>query len=91
MTNNALSKHSFCFLLHFSAAAAINFSIFQQMVALMIRSIQVLLLFDLEEAEYRPGLNRELCGQSYNHFMLVNYDSSVVIWGIFKSGTTLEA
>ena len=30
-------------------------------------------------------------GQSYNHFMIVNYDSSVIIWGIFKSGTTLEA
>ena len=30
-------------------------------------------------------------GQSYNHFTIVNYDSSVVIWGIFKSGTTLEA
>ena len=29
-------------------------------------------------------------GQSYNHFTLVNYDSSIVIWGIFKSGTTLE-
>ena len=24
------------------------------------------------------------CGQSYNHFTIVNYDSSVVIWGIFK-------
>ena len=23
-------------------------------------------------------------GQSYNHFTIVNYDSSVVIWGIFK-------
>ena len=35
--------------------------------------------------------SRTYCGQSYNHFMIVNYDSSVVIWGIFKSGTTLEA
>ena len=33
----------------------------------------------------------ENSGQSYNHFTIVNYDSSVVIWGIFKSGTTLEA
>ena len=33
----------------------------------------------------------EPCGQSYNHFTIVNYDSSVVIWGIFKSGMTLEA
>ena len=28
-------------------------------------------------------------GQSYKHFMLVNYDSRVVIWGIFQSGMTL--
>ena len=28
-------------------------------------------------------------GQSYKHFMLVNYYSRVVIWGIFQSGTTL--
>ena len=32
-----------------------------------------------------------LSGQSYNHFTIVNYNSSVVIWGIFKSGMTLEA
>ena len=37
------------------------------------------------------GFNTENSGQSYNHFTIVNYDSSVVIWGIFKSGTTLEA
>ena len=24
-------------------------------------------------------------------FTIVNYDSSVVIWGIFQSGTTLES
>ena len=30
-------------------------------------------------------------GQSYKHFTLVNYDSRVVIWGIFQSGTTLES
>ena len=29
--------------------------------------------------------------QSNKHFTLVNYDSRVVIWGIFKSGTTLES
>ena len=28
-------------------------------------------------------------GQSYKQFMLVIYESRVVIWGIFKSGTTL--
>ena len=30
-------------------------------------------------------------GQSYKQFTLVNYESRVVIWGIFKSGTTLES
>ena len=30
-------------------------------------------------------------GQSYKHFMLVNYDSRFVIWGIFELGTTLES
>ena len=30
-------------------------------------------------------------GQSYKHFTLVNYDSRVVIWGIFQSGMTLES
>ena len=29
--------------------------------------------------------------QSYKHFTLVNYDSWVVIWGIFQSGTALES
>ena len=31
------------------------------------------------------------CGQSYKGSMIVNYNSRVVIWGIFKSGTTLES
>ena len=31
------------------------------------------------------------CGQSYKGSTIVNYDSSVVIWGNFKSGTTLES
>ena len=30
-------------------------------------------------------------GQSYKHFTLAIYESRVVIWGIFKSGTTLES
>ena len=30
-------------------------------------------------------------GQSYKQFMLVIYDSRVIKWGIFKSGTTLES
>ena len=29
-------------------------------------------------------------GQSYKGSTIVNYDSRVIIWGIFKSGTTLE-
>ena len=36
-------------------------------------------------------INREPCGQSYKTFTLINYDSRVVKWGIFKSGTTLES
>ena len=35
--------------------------------------------------------NQNTSGQSYKHFTLVNYDSRVVIWGIFQSGTTLES
>ena len=31
------------------------------------------------------------CGQSYKQFMLIIYNSRVVIWGIFKSSTTLES
>ena len=31
------------------------------------------------------------CGQSYKQFTLIIYESRVVIWGIFKSGTTLES
>ena len=31
----------------------------------------------------------ETSGQSYKHFTLVNYDTRVVIWGIFQSGMTL--
>ena len=33
---------------------------------------------------------RQTCGQSYKWFTLAIYDSRVVIWSIFKSGTTLE-
>ena len=32
-----------------------------------------------------------ICGQSYKASTIVNYDSRVVIWGIFKSGMTLES
>ena len=33
----------------------------------------------------------ETSGQSYKQFTIVIYDSRVVIWGNFKSGTTLES
>ena len=35
--------------------------------------------------------NHKTSGQSYKHFTLVNYESRVIIWDIFKSGTTLES
>ena len=35
-------------------------------------------------------VNYETSGQSYKHFTLVNYNSGVIIWGIFQSGMTLE-
>ena len=31
------------------------------------------------------------CGQSYKASTIVNYDSRVIIWGIFESGTTIES
>ena len=33
----------------------------------------------------------DICGQSYKAYTIVIYDSTVIIWGIFKSGTTLES
>ena len=36
-------------------------------------------------------LTHSNCGQSYKASTIVNYGSRVVIWGIFKSGTTLES
>ena len=44
--------------------------------------------------KYNIGLCASIgltCGQSYKHFTLINYDSKVVIWRIFQSGTTLES
>ena len=43
------------------------------------------------KSRFRGHSWREPSGQSYKHFTLVNYDSRVVIWGNFKSGTTLES
>ena len=33
----------------------------------------------------------ETCGQSYKASTIINYDSRVVIWGIFQSGMNLES
>ena len=38
-----------------------------------------------------PPMVSVLCGQSYKYFTLVNYNSRVVIWGMFQSGMTLES
>ena len=32
-----------------------------------------------------------ICAQSYKHFMLIKYDSRVIIWDIFRSGMTVES
>ena len=40
---------------------------------------------------HEPSPQPTACsGQSYKAFMIVNYDSRVLIWGIFKSSTTVE-
>ena len=49
----------------------------------------------LEGFHWRGGADGDthgilICGQSYKHFTIVNYDSRVIIWGNFKSGMTLE-
>ena len=38
-----------------------------------------------------PNSGNKFSDQSYKRFMLVNYDSRVLILGIFKSGMTLES
>ena len=45
---------------------------------------------DNSEEEFLYGRPLGTSGQSYKQFTLVIYVSRVVIWGIFKSGTTLE-
>ena len=37
------------------------------------------------------AISSNTSGESYKQFMLVIYESRVVIWGILKSGTTLES
>ena len=44
---------------------------------------------DPSNHHYLPGF--AACGQSYKASTIVIYNSRVVIWGIFKSGTTLES
>ena len=46
---------------------------------------------DFKTIYRRSEYTKQTSGQSYKHFTLVIYDSRVVIWGIFKSGTTLES
>ena len=36
-------------------------------------------------------LMSEICGRSYKHFTIVIYNPRVVIWSVFKSGTTPES
>ena len=71
------------------------------MLFLFLSSFHLKIFGHLEE-EVEPTRPRSLVnpvhftyagtsGQSYKHFTLVNYDSRVIIWGIFQSGTTLES
>ena len=54
--------------------------------------------FNIEIEKYVPTYcvtfsqfyNIHQCGQSYKQFTLLIQESGVVIWGIFKSGMTLE-
>ena len=39
----------------------------------------------------RPAVETQFSGQSYKGSTIVNLSSRVVIWGIFKSVTTLES
>ena len=41
--------------------------------------------------EYCHTPSHTCSGQSYKHFTIVIYDPRVVIWGVFKSVTTLES
>ena len=38
-----------------------------------------------------PDNGMAYCGQSYKQFTIVIYDSRVIIWCIFKSGTARES
>ena len=72
--------------------------IFQTMITILLKGIELVLSSKLGSKYINPSLRSHvlllLClltsGQSYKQFTLVIYDSRVLIWGIFKSGTTLE-
>ena len=40
---------------------------------------------------YPGALSSDDTYKSYKGSTIINYDSEVVLWGIFKSGTTLES
>ena len=52
---------------------------------LFLKPTQIILTLSLQ-----GKVSLYISGQSYKQFTLIIYDSRVVIWGIFKSGTTLE-
>ena len=63
-------------------------------LGLSLTCITIIRLFRLwvERQEGHVVNNSKLIsGQSYKASTIVNYDSTVVIWGIFKSGTTLDS
>ena len=60
----------------------------------MNESFQKVVQYPISKIFYRGFQTYKIIyssGQYYKHFTLVNYDSRVVIWGIFQSGTTLES
>ena len=54
-------------------------------------NIGVMPMWENPQQKGRISVRLVSSGQYYKHFTLVNYDSKVVIWGIFQSGTTLES
>ena len=68
-------------------------SLFHVQPANFIYGLQAFALFDSSFSFQIKNFFhwREPCGLSYKHFTIVIYDPRVVIWSIFKSGTTLES
>ena len=65
--------------------------VFGKMLSLLGQICYIIGLIFIVANDQKLKNNLTICGQSYKHFMLVNYDSRVAIWGIFQSGTTLES